>query len=116
MPCIEGGGGGGGVGGGGGRGLSSGSARGGESSAAAYGRQQHREFSERVDAKPGWQSEPRIQGADGKFYKPDAVTPGGRIIELKPDTPSGRAAGARQIRNYEQQLDKRGRVIYYTPE
>ncbi len=37
------------------------------------------------------------------------------ILELKPNTPSGRAAGARQIRKHEEQLGMRGRVIYYDP-
>ncbi|MGH8017260.1 MAG: hypothetical protein ACREIA_03070 [Opitutaceae bacterium] len=89
--------------------------RGGESSAAAVGRQAHRELAEKVAQKPGWQSEPRLIGADGKLYKPDVVTPRGRIMELKPNTPSGRAAGARQIRNYEEQLGMPGKVIYYDP-
>lgn len=66
-----------------------------------------------MSQKPGWKSEPRLVGADGKVYKPDIVTPGGRILELKPNTPSGRATGERQIRNYEEQLGMRGRVIYY---
>jgi hypothetical protein len=89
--------------------------RGGESAAAAAGRQAHKELRERVLQKPGWQSEPRLQGADGRFYRPDIVTPNGRILELKPNTSSGRAAGARQIRNYEEQLGLPGRVIYYGP-
>jgi hypothetical protein len=74
------------------------------------------ELAERVAQKPGWQSEPRLVGADGKVYKPDVVTSGGHILELKPNTPSGRAAGARQIQNYEEQLGMRGRVIYYEPK
>ena len=37
------------------------------------------------------------------------------ILELKPNTSSGRRAGARQIRIYEEQLGMRGRVIYYEP-
>ena len=89
--------------------------RGGESTAAAIGRQAHNDLAARVLQKPGWQSEPRLLGADGKFYKPDVVTPNGRILELKPNTPSGHAAGARQIRNYEQQLGMPARVIYYNP-
>ena len=75
----------------------------------------HKELAERVAQKPGWRSEPRLVGADGKIYKPDVVTPNGRILELKPNTPSGRAAGARQIRKYEEQLEMPGRVIYYNP-
>jgi RHS repeat-associated protein len=89
--------------------------RGGESTAAAAGRQAHGELAVRVLQKPLWRSEPRLLGADGKFYKPDVVTPRGRILELKPNTPSGRAAGARQIRNYEEQLGMPGRIIYYDP-
>jgi hypothetical protein len=47
------------------------------------------------------------------IYKPTVVTPNGRILELKPDTPS--VVGARQIRNYEEQIGMPGRVIYYKP-
>lgn len=89
--------------------------RGGENAAAAAGRQAHRELAERVAQKPGWQSEPRMMGADGKTYKPDVVTPRGRIMELKPDTPSGRAAGARQTANYSAQLGAPARTITYQP-
>jgi len=89
--------------------------RGGESAAAAAGRQAHRELAKRVAQKPGWQSEPQLLGADGKIYKPDVVTPNGRILELKPNTRTGRSAGARQNRNYEEQLGMPGRVIYYDP-
>jgi Pretoxin HINT domain len=89
--------------------------RGGESPAAAAGRQAHAELAKEVEQKPGWESEPSMIGADGKTYKPDVVTPGGRILELKPNTRSGRAAGRRQIRKYQQQLGMRGRVIYYDP-
>jgi hypothetical protein len=89
--------------------------RGGESSAAARGRQAHNDLAARVELKPGWLSEPRLKGLDGNFYKPDVVTPNKYILELKPNTPSGRAAGARQIQRYAQQLGMRGRVIYYEP-
>jgi hypothetical protein len=89
--------------------------RGGESVAAAKGRQAHKDLAEKVTQKEGWQSEPRLIGADGKVYKPDVVTPSGHILELKPNTPSGRAAGERQIKKYEEQLGMRGKVIYYEP-
>jgi hypothetical protein len=93
--------------------------RGGESAAAAAGREAHRKLAEKVNQKaldnPGWRSEPRIQGKDGNWYKPDVVTPSGKVIELKPNTPSGRAAGEQQIRIYEKQLGMKGRVIYYDP-
>jgi RHS repeat-associated protein len=83
--------------------------------AAARGRQAHRELAERVSQKSGWRSEQSLRGADGRLYRPDVVTPNNRILELKPNTPSGRAAGARQIRNHEEQLGMPGRVIYYDP-
>jgi hypothetical protein len=56
-----------------------------------------------------------IRGADGKIHKPDVVTPNGRFMELKPNTPSGRRAGARQAQRYRDQLGMKGRVIYYDP-
>ena len=90
-------------------------ARGGESAAAAAGRQAHRDLAERISQKPGWQYEPRMKGADGKMYKPDVVTPRGRIMELKPNTPSGRASGVRQSNNYSQQLGRPARPIHYDP-
>ena len=90
-------------------------ARGGETAAAAAGRDAHRALAERVAQKPGWRSEPRMKGTDGKTYKPDVQTPRGRLLELKPNTPSGRAAGARQARTYSNQLGQRTRVIYYKP-
>jgi RHS repeat-associated protein len=89
--------------------------RGGESAAAAYGRQVHRELAQRVAQKPGWQPAPLMRAPGGKGYRPDVVTPRGRILELKPNTPSGRATGARQVRKYEGELGLRGRVIYYEP-
>ncbi len=88
-------------------------ARGGENAAAAAGRQAHRELARKVAQKPGWKSEPRMKGADGKTYKPDVVTPRGRIMELKPNTPSGKAAGARQTGNYSVQLGAPARTITY---
>jgi len=89
--------------------------RGGENAAAAAGRQAHRDLAERVVRKPGWNSEPRIIGAGGKIYIPDAVTPRGRILELKPNTASGKAAGARQIKQYSVQMDARVGLITYPP-
>jgi len=100
----------------GGAALSARAFRGGENAAAAAGRAAHKALAERVAAKPGWRSEPRMIGADGRIYKPDVVTPGGRVLELKPSTPSGVASGARQTANYEKQLGMPARAIYYDPE
>ncbi|WP_437877018.1 FG-GAP-like repeat-containing protein [Sorangium sp. So ce513] len=91
-------------------------ARGGDSATAARGRSVHREFAEKVKTKPGWQAEPRlVDPATGKIVVPDAITPKGHPIELKPDTPSGRAAGKRQMTRYERATGKKGRIIYYDP-
>ena len=80
------------------------------------GKQAHRELEERVKKKgPDWQSEPKLDGKDGRIQRPDVVTPGERFIELKPNTPSGRASGRRQARRYEEQLGMKGRVVYYDP-
>ena len=38
-----------------------------------------------------------------------------RFMELKPNTPSGRATGARQAKRYREQLGMKGKVIYYDP-
>jgi RHS repeat-associated protein len=89
--------------------------RGGESEAAAAGRQAHRELAQRVAQKPGWRSEPRMKGADGRIHKPDVVTPRGRVMEYKPNTTSGRARGVTQARRYSQQLGRPARPIYYRP-
>jgi len=89
--------------------------KGGESDAAATGREKHRELADKIAEKPGWEYEPKLVGADGKIHKPDVLTPSGRIIELKPRTPSGQAAGSRQVDRYQRQTGRRGRVVYYDP-
>ena len=66
-------------------------------SAAARGREAHKEFAERAKQKPGWQSEKTIIGSNGEKLRPDALTPNGRPVQLKPNTPSGRRQGAKQI-------------------
>jgi hypothetical protein len=92
--------------------------RGGDSPAAARGRQVHEEFKEKVKAKEdkGWRPNPVYEDpATGKKLIPDARTPNGNPIELKPNTPSGRAAGKRQMKKYEAAAKKKGRVLYYDP-
>ena len=73
-------------------------------------------FAEAVRAKPGWQSEPHVVDADGNVCISDALRPSGRQVELKPYTPSGRKAGRRQRRRYEEVKGKKGRVVYYDAE
>ena len=89
---------------------------GGDSAEAAAGREAHDAFDETVRAKPGWQSRPRIVDADSNVHIPDALSPSGRPVELKPNTPSGRKAGQRQLRRYEEVTGKKGRVVYYDAE
>ena len=83
---------------------------------AAKGREEHRKFAERVTQKPGWQSEKTIIGPSGEKLRPDAISPSGRPVELKPKTPSGINRGKQQIEKYEEATGKNGRVIYYEPE
>ena len=45
----------------------------------------------------------------------DVITPSGKFLEYKANTPSGRAAGKRQAQRYKDQLSLKGRVIYYDP-
>jgi RHS repeat-associated protein len=79
------------------------------------GKKAHSEFSQRA-SKKGWDVNARGRDPQtGKTVIPDAVTPSGRPIELKPNTPTGRAKGARQISKYERAFNKSGRVIYYDP-
>jgi hypothetical protein len=89
---------------------------GGESAAAARGREAHQQFKEQVRQKDGRKSQPRlIDPNTGKTVIPDALTPSGRPVELKPRTPSGIAAGKSQLQKYERAAGKKGRVIYYDP-
>ena len=85
--------------------------------AAARGREAHKEFADKVKAKDGWKSEPQdlIDPLTGRKVIPDAVTPSGRPVELKPNTRSGRAQGRRQLRKYERATGKKGKVVYYDP-
>ncbi|TKD12741.1 hypothetical protein [Polyangium fumosum] len=90
--------------------------RGGETPATKRGREVHEEFKKKVKEKEGegWNPNPRIK-KDGKELRPDALTPNENPIELKPNTPTGREAGKRQMKKYEDAYQKKGRVIYYEP-
>ncbi|HET7306865.1 MAG TPA: RHS repeat-associated core domain-containing protein, partial [Gammaproteobacteria bacterium] len=98
-------------------GAASAAAKGGETAATKAGRLAHKEFANKVKQKPGWQSEPRLTDpATGKTVVPDAVSPSGRPVELKPNTPSGRAQGKRQLPKYERATGKKGKVVHYDPK
>jgi hypothetical protein len=87
----------------------------GNNPAAQRGKQAHADFKKKVDTKKGWQSEPALRGADGKIYKPDVITPSGKFVELKPNTPRGRSRGRAQAKKYREQLGMEGKVVYYDP-
>jgi hypothetical protein len=77
----------------------------------------------RVDLKEGWQYEPKIPVEGGKALRPDTGTPMRTpdpdkrfYLELKPDTPTGRIAGARAARRYQEASGQKVRVIYYNPK
>jgi len=52
-----------------------------------------------------------VDPATGKTVYPDAITPNGRPIEIKPRTPTGVAAGVSQLPQYERASGMRGRVV-----
>jgi RHS repeat-associated protein len=86
---------------------------GGNNPHAQKGRQAHDQFKQKARQK-GWEVEKElIDPATGKKCRPDAITPKGHPVELKPNTPSGRRRGKKQIEKYERAAGKRGRVIYY---
>jgi len=86
---------------------------GGNNPHAQKGRQAHDQFKQKARQK-GWEVEKvLIDPATGKKCRPDAITPKGHPVELKPNTPSGRRRGKKQIEMYERAARKRGRVIYY---
>ena len=89
----------------------------GETAATKAGREVHTAFKKKVEAKEGWRSEPRLDDpATGKTVIPDAVSPSGKPVELKPNTPTGRKTGKAQLEKYEGVLGKKGRVVYYDPQ
>jgi RHS repeat-associated protein len=88
----------------------------GENAAAKAGREAHAEFAETVKKKPGWQSQPSVKDpVTGKVVKPDARSPSGKPVELKPKTESGKAKGKTQLKQQERATGKKGRVVYYDP-
>jgi RHS repeat-associated protein len=80
------------------------------------GKNAHSQFSKKAAAK-GWEvNKPMIDPRTGKTVIADAVTPSGHPVELKPNTPSGKAKGVKQLPKYERATGNNGRVIYYDPE
>lgn len=97
----------------------------GDNWATRAGRRAHAALRDRVAQKPGWESEPTVPVANGRILKPDVRTPA-RVrtsgeepqpfqMELKPNTPSGRAAAARAVKKYKA-TDVKTRPIFYDPK
>ncbi len=97
----------------------------GDNWATRAGRRAHAALRERVAQKPGWDPEPTVPVAGGRILKPDVRTPA-RVrtlgkepepfqMELKSNTPSGRAAAARAVKNYEA-TGVKTRPIFYNPK
>jgi RHS repeat-associated protein len=86
------------------------------SAALNRGKKAHSEFSAKAASK-GWEINPRLKDPKtGKTVIPDAVTPGGHPLELKPNTPTGKAKGVSQLPKYERATGNNGRIIYYDPK
>lgn len=97
----------------------------GDNWATRAGRRAHAALRERVAQKPGWKPEPAVRLQDGRILRPDVRTPA-RVrtagkepepfqMELKPNTPSGRAAATRAVRKYEP-TGLKTRPIFYDPK
>lgn len=96
----------------------------GDTWATRAGRRAHKAFQALVDAKPGWDAEKSVAGKSGGILRPDARTPARNpvapndrfVVDLKPDTPSGRRAGARAVEKYVRELGNRARIVFYDPK
>lgn len=97
--------------------------RAGENYATKVGRRAHAWLEERLATKPGWDYEPDVVRPDARPLKPDVGTPQRNpadldkryYLELKPNTPTGRAAAARAVQRYMDATKQKVRAIYYDP-
>lgn len=96
----------------------------GDNWATRAGRQAHSWLEDRLASKPGWDYEPKVPREIGRPLKPDVGTPQRNpadlakrnYLELKPNTPSGRAAAARAVKKYIDATQQKVRAIYYDPK
>jgi hypothetical protein len=96
----------------------------GDNWATRAGRRAHSWLEERLAAKPGWDYEPDVLRPGAKPLKPDVGTPQRNpadlakryYLELKPNTPTGRAAAARAVKKYFDATRRPVRPIYYDPK
>jgi hypothetical protein len=95
----------------------------GDNWATRMGRRADKFYKDMARAKPGWQAEPRVVGPNGSTLKPDLGAPPRtpapdvrKYIEVKPNSPSGKAAAARQIKKYEEAILQKVRALFYDPK
>jgi hypothetical protein len=89
---------------------------------AILGKRAHADFRAKVRAKADqkWIADGPVETENG-YVVPDAQTPprssapDGRLIDLKPNTARGRAAGAKKKAFYEDQTERPTRIVYYDP-
>jgi hypothetical protein len=91
--------------------------------ATRAGRRADKFYKDMARAKDGWKPEPRVAGPNGTTLKPDIGAPmrkpgsdARRYIEVKPATPTGRAAAARQVQKYEDATGQNVRALFYDPK
>jgi hypothetical protein len=95
----------------------------GDNWATRAGRRAHAALRERLDQKPGWDYEPDVPQLGPRLLKPDVGAPARNPafpearfqMEMKPNSPTGRRAGARAAQKYEKGTGNKTRVIYYNP-
>ena len=98
--------------------------RAGENYATRAGRRAHAWLEDRLATKPGWDYEPDVVRPDARPLKPDVGTPQRNpadldqryYLELKPNTPTGRAAAARAVKRYMDATNQKVRAIFYDPK
>ncbi len=95
----------------------------GDNWATRAGRRADKFYKDMGRPKDGWDVEPRVRGPNGTILKPDLGAPARtsdprvrRYIEVKPDTPSGRAAAARQVKKYKEATRQNVRALFYDPK
>jgi hypothetical protein len=96
----------------------------GDNWATRLGRRAHAAFKQQIESKAGWESEPKLERPGKRPLRPDAGTPKRdpgnpdkrHYLELKPNTPSGRAAAARAVKRYKTVTGDKVRPVYYDPK
>jgi hypothetical protein len=94
----------------------------GDNWATRAGRRAHAYYREMAEQKPGWEYEPKLARPGQRPLKPDLGTPKRNpqlpekrgYVEVKPDSPSGRAAGARALKKYQAVTNDPVRLLFYT--